>query len=119
MTWCHLFRFVPHNKALFTPVAIDADDDEKGVPIRTIWSKNMYARLSYADRLGEVRASTLILAGRHDPEAPLQCSEELLQGIPDASLVVFEQSGHSPFIEEASLFAQTVDAFLNDEEEGQ
>jgi pimeloyl-ACP methyl ester carboxylesterase len=108
-----------HDKAFFTPVEIDADDYEKGVPIRTIWTKNMYTRLSYADRLGEVRASTLILAGRYDPEAPLQCSEELLQGIPDASLVVFEQSGHFPFIEEASLFAQTVDAFLNEEDEGQ
>ena len=105
-----------HDKAFFTPVEIDADDREKGVPIRTIWSKNMYSRLSYADRLGAVKASTLILAGRHDPEAPLQCSEELLLGIPDASLVVYEASGHFPFIEEATLFAQKVDTFLNDED---
>jgi pimeloyl-ACP methyl ester carboxylesterase len=108
-----------HDKAFFRPVEVDADDYEKGVPIRTVWSKNMYTRLSYADRLGEVQGSTLILAGRYDPEAPLPCSEELLQGIPDASLVVFEQSGHSPFIEEASLFAQTVDAFLNEESKDQ
>lgn len=107
-----------HDETFFTPVEIGADDYDKGVPIRTIWSKNMYTRLSYADRLGEVHASTLILAGRHDPEAPLQCAEELLQGIPDASLVVFEQSGHFPFIEEASLFAQTVDAFLSEGDGG-
>lgn len=106
-----------HNTALFTPAEIEGDDYEKGVPIRTIWSKNMYTRLSYADRLGEVRAPTLILAGRHDPEAPFQCSDELFEGIPDASLVVFEQSGHFPFIEEVSLFAQTVDAFLSEENE--
>jgi pimeloyl-ACP methyl ester carboxylesterase len=106
-----------HDKGLFTPVEIHADDREKGVPIRTIWSRNMYTGLSYADRLGEVRGPTLILAGRHDPEAPLPCSEELLQGIPDGSLVIFEQSGHFPFIEEASLFAQTVDAFLNAKDE--
>jgi Na+/H+ antiporter NhaC len=31
----------------------------------------------------------------------------------------FEQSGHFPFIEEASLFAQSVDAFLNEKDEGQ
>jgi proline iminopeptidase len=104
-----------YDEMFFTPVEIDAEDREKGVPIRTIWSKNMYTRLSYADRLDEVQASTLILAGRYDPQAPLQCSEELVQGIPDASLVVFEQSGHFPFIEEATLFAQTVDAFLNKE----
>jgi proline iminopeptidase len=108
-----------HDKTSFTPVEIDADDHEEGVPIRTIWSKNMYTRLSYADRLAEVRAPTLVLAGRHDPEAPLPCSEELLQGIPDASLVIFERSGHSPFIEEPSLFAETVDAFLNEADEAQ
>jgi len=103
-----------YDQTIFTPVEIEADDADKGVPIRTIWSKNMYSRLSYADRLGEVEARTLIIAGRHDPEAPLQCSEELLQGILDASLIVFEHSGHSPFIEEASLFAQTVAAFLSE-----
>jgi proline iminopeptidase len=102
-----------HDAAAFTPVEIDADDHEKGVPIRTIWSRNVYARLSYARRLGEVRASTLVLAGRHDPEAPLPCSEELVRGIPDARLFVFERSGHFPFLEEAPLFVQTVDAFLN------
>ena len=107
-----------HDEAFFRPVAIDNDDAEKGVPIRTLWSRNMYTRLSYADRLGEVRAPTLILAGRHDPEAPLPCSEELLHGIPAARLVIFEESGHSPFIEEVALFAQTVDGFLNKQDEG-
>jgi pimeloyl-ACP methyl ester carboxylesterase len=107
------------DKAFFTPVEIGTDDYRKGVPIRTIWTKNMYTRLSYADRLEEVRVPTLLLAGRHDPEAPLACSEELLHGIPDATLVVFEKSGHFPFIEEALLFAQTVDAFLNEEGESQ
>jgi proline iminopeptidase len=107
-----------YDTSLFHPVEIDADDYEKGVPVRTIWSKNMYTRLSYADRLAEVGAPTLILAGRHDPEAPLECSEELWQGIPDANLVVFEHSGHSPFVEEASRFAEAVAAFLNGAREG-
>ena len=107
-----------HDETLFEPVEIQTDDTEKGVPIRTIWSKNMYARLSYSDRLEDVEAPTLILAGRHDPEAPVQCSEELLSGMPNARLIVFEESGHSPFIEETSLFAQTVNAFLNEEDEG-
>jgi proline iminopeptidase len=108
-----------HDKTFFAPEEIDADDAEKGVPIRTMWSKNMYARLSYADRLKEVRAPTLILAGRHDPQAPLPCSEELLQGIAGASLAIFEESGHFPYIEEALHFTQTVDDFLNQEDEGQ
>jgi proline iminopeptidase len=103
-----------HDKSLFTPVEIEPDDYDTGVPVRTIWSRNMYARLSYAERLNEVQAPTLILAGRHDPEAPLQCSEELLHGIQAARLVVFEQSGHSPFVEEEALFTGKLDTFLGD-----
>jgi proline iminopeptidase len=111
-------RAAYHDKSLFTPVTVESDDREKGVPIRTIWSKNMYTRLSYADRLGEVRASTLILAGRHDPEAPTISSRELRDGIPEARLVVFEQSGHFPFVEEEALFTRSVEAFLNQKDEG-
>jgi proline iminopeptidase len=102
-----------HDPSFFTPVAIDADDQDKGVPVRMIWSKNMYRRLSYADRLDGVRAPTLILAGRHDPQASLACSEELLEGIPDSKLVIFEESGHAPFIEEVALFTETVGRFLD------
>lgn len=107
-----------HDPAFFTPIAIDEDDHEKGVPVRMIWSKNMYRRLSYAERLVQVQAPTLILAGRHDPQASLSCSQELLQGIPDGRLVIFEKSGHAPFIEEAPLFTDTVDAFLSNQAGG-
>jgi len=105
-----------HNKSYFNPVGIDDDDYEKGVPIRTIWSRNMYKQLSYADRLGEVKAETLILAGKYDPEASVQCSEELLQGIPNGQLFIFEQSGHFPYIEETDLFKQTLETFLIEKE---
>jgi proline iminopeptidase len=102
-----------HNKSLFSPLPINPGDQGVGVPIRTIWSKNMYRRLSYADRLYQVKAPTLLLAGRHDPQAPVACSEELLKGIPAAQMIVFEQSGHFPFIEEPVNFNQRLAAFLN------
>lgn len=101
-----------YDRALFSPLAVDADDHEMGVPVRMIWSKNMYSGLSYAQRLRDVQAPTLILAGRHDPQASLACSQELLEGIPDGKMIVFEESGHAPFIEEAPLFTDTIDAFL-------
>jgi len=103
-----------HDESLFTPMVIEPDDYDKGVPVRTIWSRNMCARLCYAERLNEVQAPTLILAGRHDPEAPLQCSEELFHGIHGARLVVFERSGRSPFVEEEALFTRRLDTFLSD-----
>jgi len=104
-----------YDKSFFTPAEIDENDHDKGVPIRMIWSKNMYTGLSYAEQLNEVKVPTLVIAGRHDPEAGLSCSEELNEGIPDARLFIFEESGHSPFIEEADLFAETVGSFLNRE----
>jgi proline iminopeptidase len=105
-----------HDEAYFSPVPIEGDDVTEGVPIRTIWTRNMYSRLSYAARLAEVKAPSLIIAGRHDPEAPLRCSRELLEGIPDGRLVVFEHSGHAPFIEERDRFTGILEAFLDAEQ---
>lgn len=68
--------------------------------------------LDYGPRLSEVTAPTLVLCGRHDPQFPLACSTELASGIPDARLVVFDRSGHYPFIEEPDAFWATVATFL-------
>jgi pimeloyl-ACP methyl ester carboxylesterase len=106
-----------HDQSLFTPAEISSEDYEKGVPVRMIWSKNMYRGLSYAERLGEVQAPTLILAGRHDPEASVACSEELLHGIAGSKLLIFAESGHAPFIEEPARFSAAVAAFLNRDEQ--
>jgi pimeloyl-ACP methyl ester carboxylesterase len=102
-----------HDRKYFVPMEILPEDRNRGVPIRMIWSRNMYRRLSYADRLGEVAARTLVCVGRHDPEAPPPCSEELTQGIPGARMIVFEDSGHLPFVEEKQEFARTIGAFLD------
>jgi proline iminopeptidase len=56
-------------------------------------------------RLGEVRVPTLVASGRHDWITPVaQGGERLHRGIPRSELVVFEQSGHYPFIEEQPAF---------------
>jgi proline iminopeptidase len=68
-------------------------------------------RLDYRNRLGEIHAPTLLLCGRHDPQYPLACSQELAAGIPDARLVIFARSGHYPFIEEADAFWGAVGDF--------
>ena len=43
---------------------------------------------------------------------PLPESEQLAERIPDAQLVVFEESGHMPFIEEQDLFVETFKRFM-------
>lgn len=69
-------------------------------------------RLDYRPRLREVHAPTLLLAGRHDPQMPPACSEEMARGIPKARLVVFERSGHYPFIEEPEAFFEAVKGWV-------
>jgi len=104
-----------HKKELFSPLVIRADDHRQGVPIRMIWSKNMYQRLSYADRLPQVKAPTLLLVGQHDPEAPVLCSLELHKGIPDSEIIIFGESGHFPFIEQPTTFLTVATRFLDEQ----
>jgi len=53
-----------------------------------------------------------VLCGRHDPQYPIACSQELAASILSAHLIVFERSGHYPFIEEPEAFWRTVGEFL-------
>src|SRR5512140_3376563 len=107
------------DKSFFTPAARSAGDASKGTPIRYIWLRNLGRKIDYSSRLAEVRVPTLICTGRHDPETPLACGEELARGIPGSRFIVFEKSGHMPFIEEPELFSRSVKAFLEDREEPQ
>lgn len=59
-----------------------------------------------------MRVPTLVLAGRHDPQCPPVCSEELAAGIPDSRLVVYGRSGHVPFVEEPAAFVAALRPFL-------
>lgn len=46
------------------------------------------------DRLGEVRAPTLVIAGAEDIATPLEHAETLAQGIPGAELVIVPGAAH-------------------------
>ena len=62
--------------------------------------------------LHKITAPTLVLAGRHDWITPLDQSETIAQLIPDASLQIFEYSGHSLITEETEKFLRTIKSFL-------
>ena len=64
-------------------------------------------------RLPEIHVPTLITAGRHDWVTPLEANEEVANGIPNAELVIFENSGHSPQEEEHERWLQVVTEFLD------
>lgn len=64
-------------------------------------------------RLGEISCPTLVVVGRHDWRTPVPASQAIVDGIPDAELVVFEHSGHSPQLEEPERFQRVVRDFLD------
>lgn len=65
------------------------------------------------DRLGEIDVPTLIISGIDDWITPLeQGSERIYQALPNSELVVFEQSGHWPFIEEQDKFVAVVSKWM-------
>ena len=80
----------------------------------------MWDSLRHADlrtRVGAIRQPTLILHGRHDP-VPVHASELLATLLPDAHLVVFEDSGHALYAEETEKFVAELDGFLPREGRG-
>ncbi|MFB9832682.1 alpha/beta fold hydrolase [Actinoallomurus acaciae] len=65
-------------------------------------------------QLPDIICPTLVTVGRDDWITPVESSEKIVSLIPDAELVVFEKSGHSPQIEEAVRWRKVVRDFLRD-----
>jgi proline iminopeptidase len=65
------------------------------------------------DRLSEIHVPTLILVGQDDwITPPAQSAERIHTAIPNSKLVIFEGSGHFPFIEEHDTFVKVVNEWL-------
>ena len=62
-------------------------------------------------QLGEIRVPALVLCGRHDEATPRQ-AETIAAALPDAELVVFEESAHLAPVEETERYLATVRGFL-------
>lgn len=71
-----------------------------------------YGGIDVEDRLAEVRAPVLVVAGRHDRTCVVEASEAMAREIPGARLEVFEASGHLTFVEEPERFASVVGSFI-------
>lgn len=66
------------------------------------------------NRLHEISVPTLVLAGRHDwITPPAQGAERLHASIANSQLVLFEQSGHFPYIEEHDAFVHVVAEWIS------
>ena len=58
-----------------------------------------------------IAAPALIMVGRHD-ELPPSCALRMKNALPDAELVVFPNSSHTPFYEEPDMYYQVLLDFL-------
>jgi proline-specific peptidase len=63
--------------------------------------------------LGRISAPTLVIAGEQDFVCGPACARELVDGIPDARLVLLADSGHWVFFEQPEQFAAAVATFVS------
>ncbi|WHY77195.1 alpha/beta hydrolase [Neobacillus sp. WH10] len=64
-------------------------------------------------QLSAVKTKTVILCGRHDVQCPVDFSIEMSELIPDASLHIFEQSNHYPFLEEELEYKRIINSIVS------
>ena len=57
---------------------------------------------------GSLRVPLFIGLGRHDYVTPWSSWSGISEGLPDATVEVFERSGHQPFFEEPDRFASAL-----------
>lgn len=69
----------------------------------------------YRQQLKGIKAKTLIIAGRYDGVSTPEFSVQYKDFMPQATFVMFENSGHNPYLEEPEKFYTLLDEFLKEE----
>jgi proline iminopeptidase len=63
-------------------------------------------------QLGAISTRTLAMVGRYDAICAPYWSQMLAERMPNAEMVILEQSGHFGHVEELETFARTISAFV-------
>jgi peroxiredoxin len=77
---------------------------QKTAPQVALASFEAFLAADARETAASLRVPTAVLHGRHDALLPLAAGEDLARRIPGATLTVFEESGHAPFLEEPEAF---------------
>jgi pimeloyl-ACP methyl ester carboxylesterase len=99
------------DQTLVSPIVVESGDRRRPAPPRDRWWLAI-RKLRLVPRAHELRCPTLLIVGQYDPQTPVRVSQALHEQIPDSQLVIFDRSGHSPFLEEPQRFAQVLTDFL-------
>ncbi len=68
--------------------------------------------IDFRRQLKDVKVPTLIVAGRYDGVSTPEYALQYKQFMPQAQFVMFEKSGHNPYLEEARAFSEVFDKFM-------
>jgi pimeloyl-ACP methyl ester carboxylesterase len=80
--------------------------------IRGIMSMEALVAYDVTRRLQEIAAPTLAIWGRQDIRGDLGEAERNAARLPKASMMVWEECGHLPYLEKPSRFNTAVEAFI-------
>ena len=88
-------------------------------PYLTMWGPSEFGPVTgnldgwdVTDRLHEIAAPTLLTVGRHDEMFPSHM-EEMRGRMPNAQLLVFEESSHMAFVEQREAYMAAMNRFLD------
>ncbi len=76
------------------------------------------AGYDFKDRVPGIACPTLIVWGDRDYLVPVASAKLYADAIEDATMVVYDDTGHLPMVERPGLFNRDLDEFLRDEEPG-
>ncbi len=111
------FLVEPTKGRWFTPEFLESHPEESGELLEMIASTNPVGYAACCDaladydissRLGEISAPTRVIAGAQDPVSPPEVARTLVEGIPDADLVVIDNAAHIASIARPEAFNAAV-----------
>jgi pimeloyl-ACP methyl ester carboxylesterase len=93
-------------------ISVDPAEAHRRSPPRAQWQASV-RNVDLRPRLAGVTVPALICVGRLDPQTPAHDNAAIASALPDAGLVVFDRSGHYPYIEEPERFRVVVRRYLD------
>ena len=103
-----LWAFVEGGRVLFVLSGRSGQDPSERW--RTAFAESAFMEVS--QRLHEIRVPTLYLHGFHDPAADIDHARATCARLPNAELVIFEQSRHGIQFQEPDKWRATIERFL-------
>ncbi|MEA1976599.1 MAG: alpha/beta hydrolase [Chloroflexota bacterium] len=100
----------PNQELLRQAAAERIASNPRGAYLRAIWAAT---RFDIRDRLHEIKAPTLVVAGELDQTVSMEAKKELAGNIPGAQLVVIPDSGHATPLDAVEEFNRTLLEFLS------